>query len=169
MTLCHPPQVNHGPDAPKARTFFAVSTLALAVASVGIFAIPALMEQAMNREVRASKLYDLQLSMSPVKLSRADVRAIGTLPNVRAVVARPWFMTRAYAGTQRVRALVIGAPELNQQRVDRVTVTSGGLPAGKTVLTDNQNARQGVWSGEGRRHASDHFEQRRYPKCARDR
>ena len=54
--------------------------------------------------------------MSPVKLSRADVRAIGALPNVRAVVARPWFMTRAYAGTQRLRPLVVGA-ELNQTSV----------------------------------------------------
>jgi len=132
----------------RARSVFAVSTLAIAVASVGIFAISPLMDRAMNREVRSSKLYDVQLSMSPVKVSPADVRAIGALPNVRAIVARPWFMTRAYAGTQRVRALVIGAPELNQQRVDRVTVTSGGLPGRGTVLTDIQNARQGVWSGK---------------------
>ena len=132
----------------RARSVFAVSTLAIAVASVGIFAISPLMDRAMNREVRASKLYDLQLSMSPVKVSSADVHAIGALPNVRAVVARPWFMTRAYAGTQRVRALVVGAPELNQQRVDRVTVTSGRLPGRGTVLTDIQNARQGVWSGK---------------------
>ena len=85
--------------------------------------------------------------MSPVKLSRADVRAIGALPNVHAVVARPWFMTRAYAGTQRVRTLVVGA-ELNRQRVDRVTLTSGGFPGRGTVLTDIQNARQGVWGGK---------------------
>ena len=51
----------------RARSVFAVSTLAIAVASVGIFAISPLMDRAMNREVRASKLYDVQLSMSPVK------------------------------------------------------------------------------------------------------
>jgi putative ABC transport system permease protein len=131
----------------RARTVFAVSTLAIAVASVGIFAVSPLMDRAMNREVRASQLYDLQLSMAPVKLSPADVRAIEQLPNVRAVVARPWFATRAYAGTQRVKALVVGAPDLNRQRVDRVTVTSGGLQNRASVLTDIQNARQGVWGG----------------------
>jgi putative ABC transport system permease protein len=131
----------------RARTVFAVSTLAIAVASVGIFAVSPLMDRAMNREVRASRLYDLQLSMPPVKLSSADVQAIGALPNVRAVVARPWFATRAYVGTQRVKALVVGAPDLNRQPVDRVTVTSGGLTAGASVLTDIQNARQGVWGG----------------------
>jgi putative ABC transport system permease protein len=40
----------------KARTSFTVLTLALAVASVGIFAVPRLMQQSMEREVAAHRL-----------------------------------------------------------------------------------------------------------------
>ena len=45
----------------KARTFFTVLTLALAVASVGILAVPALMQRAMDREVAANRLPDVTL------------------------------------------------------------------------------------------------------------
>jgi putative ABC transport system permease protein len=130
----------------RARSLFAVFTLAIAVASIGVFAVPTLMDRAMNGEVRSNRLYDVQLMMSPVRLTPADIHALRTLPNVKAVVARPWFMTRAYAGTQRLRALVIGVPA--NQSIDRITVASGSLRSGSTVLTDSQNARQGVWSGK---------------------
>jgi putative ABC transport system permease protein len=43
---------------------------------------------------------------------------------------------------------VVGAPDLSRQPVDRVTVTSGDLAGRGSVLTDIQNARQGVWSGK---------------------
>ena len=72
-------------------------------------------------------------------------RRIAALPNVRAVVARPWFATRAYAGTQRLKALIVGVP--TDQTVDRVDTTAGSLAGADTVLTDTQNARLGVWSG----------------------
>ena len=45
----------------KARAVFAVLTLAIAVASVGIFAASPLMDRAMQGEVRASRLADLTL------------------------------------------------------------------------------------------------------------
>ena len=48
----------------KARAVFAVLTLAIAVASVGIFAAPSLMDQAMQDEVRANRLPDLTLRRS---------------------------------------------------------------------------------------------------------
>jgi putative ABC transport system permease protein len=130
----------------RARSFFAVFTLAIAVASIGIFAVPSLMDRAMQQNVRSSNLYDVQLTMPPVNLTTADVHAIESLPNVRAAVARPWFATRAYAGTQRLKALIIGVPD--HQTVDRVTTTSGSLGSSTTgVLTDTQNARLGIWSG----------------------
>ena len=52
----------------RARSFFAIFTLAIAVASIGIFAVPTLMDRAMQSEVRSSRLYDVQLTMSPVAL-----------------------------------------------------------------------------------------------------
>jgi putative ABC transport system permease protein len=132
----------------RARALFAISTLAIAVASVGIFAVPTLMDRAMNREVTSSNLADVQLSTSPITLSAANMRAIERLPNVRAAVARPWFVTRAYAGTHRLQALIIGAPDPQNQQVDRVTILSGQMGSVGSVLTDTQNARQGVWGGK---------------------
>ena len=55
----------------KARTVFTVLTLAIAVASVGIFAIPSLMNTAMQKEVQANKLPDLTLNLKPLALTPA--------------------------------------------------------------------------------------------------
>jgi cell division protein FtsX len=52
----------------KARATFAVLTLAIAVASVGIFAIPSLMDHAMQREIDANRLPDLTMRTKPLAL-----------------------------------------------------------------------------------------------------
>ena len=80
----------------RSRTGFVVLTLALAVASVGIFAIPQLMNRAMQAEVKAGKLPDLTVYTSSLALDRAELRALSTLPNVRAVEPRSSFDGRIY-------------------------------------------------------------------------
>jgi hypothetical protein len=92
----------------KARAFFTVLSLALAVASVGIFAVPQLMEQSMQREVASHRLPDVTVSMNPLQLSAADLAALGRLPNVTAVEPRSLFATRVWVGERRERAIVIG-------------------------------------------------------------
>ena len=42
----------------RARTVFAVATLALAVASIAFLAIPTLIDRSMQKEVRAGRLAD---------------------------------------------------------------------------------------------------------------
>ena len=61
----------------KARAFFTVVTLAIAVASVGIFAVPSLMQQAMDREIAATHLADLTVTMNPLVMTDAQLRAVG--------------------------------------------------------------------------------------------
>jgi len=39
----------------KARAFFTVLTLAIAVASIGIFAVPSLLQQAMDRKIASTR------------------------------------------------------------------------------------------------------------------
>ena len=92
----------------KARSLFAVLTLAIAVASVGIFAIPSLMDTAMQKEVQANKLPDLTLSTKPLAVSPAQLAALGRLPNVRAAGALSYLQTRVWVGDRRVKALVVG-------------------------------------------------------------
>ena len=60
----------------KARASFTVLTLALAVASIGVFAVPAVMQQAMDREVAANRLADVTLTMKPLRLTARDLAAL---------------------------------------------------------------------------------------------
>ncbi len=72
----------------RSRTFFAVATLALAVAGIGLFATPALMNRAMSAQVAADRLPDLTVSTPPLVLDQAQLAALAAVPNVRAVEPR---------------------------------------------------------------------------------
>jgi putative ABC transport system permease protein len=124
----------------KARTFFTVLTLALAVASVGIFAVAPLMQGAMEREVATNQFPDVTVSMKPLRLGAARLAALGRLPNVTAVEPRSAFATRVWVGARRERAVVIGVRDYARQHADVVTVDSGAAPVAGSALTDQSNA-----------------------------
>src|SRR5690349_6184966 len=85
----------------KARSALAVLTLALAVASVGIFAVPALMAKAMDREITRNRLADVTVTFRPLALTPAQLATLGRLPNVEAVGPKSLFPTRIYVGARR--------------------------------------------------------------------
>ena len=128
----------------RSRTFFAVLTLALAVAGIGLFATPALMNRAMAAEVAADRLPDLTISTPPLVLDRAQLAALAAVPNVRAVEPRSSFGGRVYVGARRAFAQVLGIPGFTSQQVNVVHVASGAAPGLGAVLTDVQNTRQGL-------------------------
>ena len=72
----------------RARAFFTVLTLALAVAGVGLFAVTPLMDQAMKHEVAANRLPDVTVSMKPFALTSRGLARLAQLSNVMAV--EPW-------------------------------------------------------------------------------
>jgi len=127
----------------RARAVFAALALALAVASVGLFALPTLMSRAMNRELAANKLADVTLTVNPLKLTGGQLQALGSLPNVAAFDPRATFSTRVYIGARRQKAFVIGETSFAHQTVDAVTVTAGSAPGPGAVLSDVQNAASG--------------------------
>jgi putative ABC transport system permease protein len=131
----------------KARTVFTLLTLSIAVAGVGIFAIPSLMNTAMQKEVQANKLPDVTLSMKPLHLSPAQIAGLGRLPNVVAAEGRSYFQTRVWVGERRVKAAIIGVPRYANQTVDVVSLASGAYPTGESVLSDIQNGKVGRFSG----------------------
>ena len=131
----------------RARTLFTVATLALAVGSVGIFALPPLTDRAMQDEIAANRLADLTLEMRPLVLGRDELADIADLPNVQAVEARSYFETRAYVGARRTQVLMVGVPDFARQRVDVVTVASGTAPGDGGALTEVQNARKDRYEG----------------------
>jgi hypothetical protein len=83
----------------------------LAVASIGLFATPVLMNRAMNAEVAADRLPDLTISTRPLVLNDAQLSALAAVPNVRAVEPRSSFGGRVYVGARRAFAQVLGIPD----------------------------------------------------------
>jgi hypothetical protein len=130
----------------RARAVFAVATLALAVASIGIFALPSLMNRAMDSVVASDRLPDLTVDTRPLALDRAQLAGLGALPNVRAIEARSFFGGRVFVGNRLAFANVVGVSDFARQQVNVVHVTSGTAPNDGEVLTDAQNARQGLLS-----------------------
>jgi len=131
----------------KARAFFTVLTLAIAVASVGIFAVPSLLQQAMDREIASTRLADLTVSMDPLVISDAQLHAVARLPNVVAVQPKSVFSTRVQIGARRQKAVIIAVPDYTRQNTDIITVKSGSPPASGTVLADTQDASKKKFSG----------------------
>ena len=132
----------------RARTLFAVATLALAVASIAFFAIPTLVDRAMQEDVRSGRLADLTLTMRPVQLTSADLAALGGLPNVAAVEPRSSVDTRVLIGERRAPARVIGVRDFARQQVDVVEIRSGRPPAAGEVLAEVQDSNTGLYDGD---------------------
>ena len=132
----------------KARAFFTVVTLAIAVASVGIFAVPSLMQQAMDRQIAATHLADLTVTMNPLAMTDAQLRAVARVPNVVALQPKSIFSTRIYIGDRRQKAVIIAVPAFDRQRADVIAMKSGATPSPGTLLTDSQNASKNKFAGE---------------------
>ena len=131
----------------KARAVFTVLTLAIAVASIGIFAVPSLLQQAMDREIASTRLADLTVTMNPLVMSDAQLQAVARVPNVAAVQPKSVFSSRVYVGARRQKAVLIAVPDYTRQNTDVITVKSGSAPSAGTVLTDAQNASKNKFSG----------------------
>jgi len=124
----------------RGRAVFTVAALAIAVASIGLFALPTLMNRAMNKEIAANKLADVTITVNPLPLSSAQLQALRSLPNVAAFEPGSTFGTYVYEVS---RTEVIGKASFSHQTVDAVTVSSGSAPGPGEVLSDVQNAAYG--------------------------
>jgi putative ABC transport system permease protein len=124
----------------RGRAFLAIAALAIAVASLGLFALPTLMNRTMNGEITANKLADMTMTVKPLPLTAGQVRALRHLPNVTAFDPEAIFSTLNRTGW---RTVVIGKASFVHQTVDAVTVTTGSAPGPNAVLSDAQNAATG--------------------------
>ena len=131
----------------RARTALAVATLALAVASISLFAIPTLIDRSMQREARAEQLADLTVWMRPLALGDRELAALRALPNVTAVEPRNSVDARVLVGARRAPARVIGVRDFRAQTVDVVRLESGAPPGASGAMVDVQDANTGVYSG----------------------
>jgi len=128
----------------KSRTFFTVATLALAVLSIGLFALPSLMNRSMHAAVVSDRLPDVTIFTRPLALDPRQLARLAALPNVREVEPSSVFGGRMYVGARRAFLYVRGVPDFARQRVNVVHVVAGTAPRPGEVLTDVQNAKQGL-------------------------
>lgn len=131
----------------RARSVFSVLTLAFAVASISFFAIPTLIDRAMQDEVSAGRLADVTIAMRPVELSDDQISALADVPNVAAAEPRTSVDIRVLVGERRAAARVIGVRDFDRQGVDLVRIESGGFPAAGELLADVQDANVGIYDG----------------------
>jgi len=128
----------------RSRTYFTVATLALAVAGIGLFALPTLMNRSMDATVASDRLPDLTVSMRPLVLGPAEMTGLASVPNVTAVEPRSFYSGPVYVGARRAFAHVRGIADFSRQSVNVVHVTSGVAPADGEVLTELQNTTHGL-------------------------
>lgn len=126
------------------RTFFTVATLALAIAGIGLFALPALMNRSMNGTVAADRLPDLTVQIRPLVLDPPQLAGLAAVPNVTAVEPRSFSNGPVYVGGRRAFAQVRGIADFSRQGTNVVHVVSGTAPTSDEVLTDLQDAKHGL-------------------------
>lgn len=132
----------------KARTVFTVLTITLAVAALGLFSVVPLMDEAMEKEVNDSNLYDVRVWVADLVLNESQIIDLSELDNVNAVEVRSVFYTRMYIGERRIDAVIIGIEDFSQQNVDIITKDSGEAPLYMELLADRNMKRANLYKGE---------------------
>ena len=127
----------------RARSFFTVVTIAAAVVGLWLFAVPALVDDAMTERADRDLLWDLRLAPDMIELSRADVAAIRDLPNVAGVEARVVTTAEAFDQGRTTTVLLVSVDAFVDQEVNAVRLLDGAIPNSGEVLADPQNVRSG--------------------------
>ena len=136
----------------RARTAFAVATLALAVASICFFAIPTLIDRSMQREVRAEPARRRDHVDAPADARRARAgRAGGAAQRRRGRAAQQCRHARARRGAARARPRHRRARLRGTRRSTSCGVESGALPEAGRAVVDVQDANTGLYDGTRRR------------------
>jgi putative ABC transport system permease protein len=125
----------------RGKNLLTVGTLALAIASFGIAAVPGLLNASMLSEVRQARLFDVAVATRDLDLSSRQLAALGHLRNVAAFEPAVEYSTVAAATVSGSRQnAVLWGVNLGHQTVDVVDVTGGRLPTGTELLADGGNA-----------------------------
>jgi putative ABC transport system permease protein len=130
----------------KARTIFTVITVALGVMGIGLFAITPLADRAVQAELNVEKMHNIGVRVTDVSLTAEQLDALKSLENVDQVSLQAELLVTIEIGGRRERALLVGIPDYADQAVDVVRITSGEVPRGMQILTDQGNEANAVIS-----------------------
>lgn len=123
-----------------ARSLLSIATLSIAIASLGLLAVPSMLDGAMNRQVQESHLNDLGISTSLIDLTQTQLAALGQLPGVAAVSPVLGYTTRA-SSAAGVQNIAIAGGNLASAPVNTIPLLSGRSPGPGQVLADAANSR----------------------------
>jgi putative ABC transport system permease protein len=126
-----------------ARSLFTVATIASAVAGLGLFALPFLMDSAMADRIDQDRLHDIRLFTDDLVLTPDEAAGLRAVPGVEAIDFRTTYQTRLRIGDRREDVLLVGVEDFARQAVNVVQLEQGALPAEGEGLTDPQNRRSG--------------------------
>ncbi len=127
----------------RARSLFTIATIAAAVASLSMFALPTLMDRAMQSRISHDRLHDVRVRTLDIELTTADIEALRAIPGVAELELRTTYFTQLRLGERRDDALLVGVQDFEDQRVNVVELQSGEAPAGVAALSDAENGRSG--------------------------
>jgi putative ABC transport system permease protein len=123
------------------KSLLVVCTLALAIASFAIVAVPGLLNASMQNEARQARLFDVAVTTRDLHLNSRQLATLGRLPNVAAFEPAVEYSTAAAsASTGSSQSAVLWGLSLGHQAVDVVNLTGGRLPSGTELLADEGNA-----------------------------
>jgi putative ABC transport system permease protein len=128
----------------KARTAFTIITVALGVMGIGLFAITPLADRGVQAELQAEKMHNVGVRVTDVPLTAEQLDALKSLDNVDQMSPQAALLVTIEIGGRRERALLVGIPDYADQAVDVVRITSGEVPRGLQVLTDQGNEANAV-------------------------
>jgi hypothetical protein len=125
------------------KNLLIVGTLALAIASFAIVAVPGLLNAAMQSQVRQARLYDVAVQTRDLDLSSRQLAALGHLPNVAAFEPAVEYSTVVASSVNgsRQNAMLWGV-NVSHQTVDVVDVTGERLPGALCATSSSRCAEQ---------------------------
>jgi putative ABC transport system permease protein len=131
----------------RARSLFTIATIAAAVVGLSTFAMPSLMNRAMDDRIEQDQLHDIRFFTSDIVLDASDIRELSEVDGVRNIATRTSWATRMTVGERREDVSLIGIDSFDAQVVNIVTVDKGTAPGAGGAVTDAQNRRSGRFSG----------------------
>lgn len=123
-----------------ARSLFTVATVAAAVAGLGMFAPPTLMDRSMEERIATDRLHDIRIFTEDIVLSDEETAELRAIPGVKSLELRATYFTEARIGDHREDVLLVGVQDFSRQEVNVVALEDGEVPAAGQALTDVQDS-----------------------------
>ena len=125
----------------RARTLLTSATIALAVAGMGLLAVPTLIDRTMSAEVRDTQLYDITLPVRDLQFDDETRQELVGHPQ-RGRDQRPRYVLHPSARRRPPHPgdCSWASRTSPEQPIDVVRVTSGAVPTDGQVLADDGNA-----------------------------